>query len=87
MNNNDYDFIIVESYYPRNTSGLHGPVHIRPLPNQAPFETVMHVECSKELSYDHPVGTRFKIKAKITQKEGGSKFIYSHYKWPYVVLK
>ena len=69
MNNNDYEFVIVESYYPRNTSGLNGPVHIRPLPNQELFETVMHVECSKELSYDYPVGTQFRIKAKMTQRE------------------
>lgn len=87
MKNQDYDFIIVESYYPVNTSGLHGPVHIRPMPNQEPFETTLHVECSKDLCYDYPVGTQFKIKAKITQREEGSKFIYSHYSWKYEVLK
>lgn len=44
MKNQDYEYIVVESYYPRNTSGLHGPVHIRPIPDQDTFETLMHVE-------------------------------------------
>jgi len=74
MKNQEYDFIIVESYYPSNTNGLHGPVHVRPVhvrpvPNQEPYETTMHVECSKDLSYDYPVGTQFRIKAKISQRE------------------
>jgi len=79
----DYDIIIVESYLPNSTSGLHGSVHIRPISGQNPYMTNMHVECSKTLSKDYPVGTRFKIRAKITTREGGTPFIYSHYSWPY----
>ena len=81
----EYHYIIVESYYITG-SGLRGPIHIRPLPGQDPFLPSMHVECSKELSYDYPVGTRFRIKAKITDREG-TPFIYSHYKWPYEVVE
>ncbi len=81
-----YQEIIVESYY-ESGSGLCGPVHIRPLPNQDPFLPWMHVQCSKELSYDYPVGTRFRIRAKITSRQGGTPFIYSNYSWPYVVFK
>lgn len=47
----------------------------------------MFVECSKALSEDYPIGTKFRIKAKITSKLGGAHFIYSHYSWPYEVLK
>ncbi len=32
MKTNEYSFIIVESFIPADTSGRHGPVHIRPLP-------------------------------------------------------
>lgn len=81
-----YQYIAVESFIPDNLSGRHGPVHIRPLPNQSPFETSMFVECSKEMSYKYPVGTRFKIKAKIINKEGGTDFVYSHYSWPFEVI-
>jgi hypothetical protein len=87
MKSKQYDYIIVESFRPTITTGLHGEVHIRPLPNQDPYLTVMHVACSKVLSYDYPVGTKFRIQAKITQREDGAKFIYSHYSWPYEVLK
>lgn len=84
----DYSMIKVESYY-ESGSGLHGDVHIRPLAGQSPFETRMRVECSKILmdSKVHKVGTKFLIKAKITNREGGTPFIYSSYAWPYTVLK
>lgn len=87
MSSDQYSEIIVESYLPSSTSGLHGPVHIRPLPNQNPFKPHLHVECSKELSNDYPVGTKFMITAKITSRQGGKPFVYSHYSWPYRVLK
>lgn len=86
MKSEEYHHIIVESFLPRNTSGKHGPVHIRPLPNQDPYRTNMYVACSKKLSYNYPVGTKFRIRAKINQVEGGADYVYSHYLWPYEVL-
>jgi hypothetical protein len=63
--NEPYRDVIVESYYPSSTAGLHGPIHIRPIEGQ-PFPTHLHVECSKDLSdpTKYPVGTRFRISAK-----------------------
>jgi hypothetical protein len=87
MNQKDYTEIIVESFIPEKTNGLHGKVHIQPLLNQLPFEVDMHVQYSKELSLDYPVGTKFCIKAKITSKEGDKSFVSSHYTWSYKVLK
>ena len=87
MKKQQYDHIIVESYIPPINKGYHGDVHIRPLPNQDPYLTTMHVRCSKSLSNDYPLGTKFKIQAKITQRENGAFFIDSHYSWPYEVLK
>jgi hypothetical protein len=74
--NNDYQMIKVESYC-ESGSGLHGNVHIRPLPGQTPFETWMRVECSKDMMNPklHSVGTRFLIKAKVTSRQGGASFI------------
>jgi len=85
---NEYQVIKVESYY-ESGSGLHGNVHVRPLPGQAPFESSMRVECSKELMNPnvHKVGTQFLIRAKITSRQGGTPFIYSSYAWPYTVIK
>lgn len=87
MNEQEYKEIIVESFVTENASSRHGLIHIRPLPNQFPYEENMLVECSKELVRDYPIGTKFRLKAKITSREGGKPFIYSHYSWSYKVLK
>lgn len=79
-----YEYVIVESYEPDRAGGLHGRVHIRPCPGQG-YSTEMHVECSKKLSRDYSVGTRFRIRAKLTDREGGGEFLYSHYRWRYEV--
>ena len=81
-----YQLIEVESYLPKSTSGLHGKVHIRPVPGQAGFPPDLHVQCSKELSKEYPVGTRFLIKGKLNDLQGGGKFIYSSYQWTYEVI-
>lgn len=85
---NEYSYIKVESYY-ESGSGLHGTVHIRPLPGQSPYETWMRVECSKVMMDErvHKVGTKFRIRAKITSREGGTPFVYSSYAWPYTVVE
>ncbi|PZQ94977.1 MAG: hypothetical protein DI539_30730 [Flavobacterium psychrophilum] len=83
----DYEYIIVESFNPSDTSGRHGPTHVRPIPGQGLFKPDMFVQCSRSLVTDYPVGTRFKIRAKITNREGGTPFISSHYTWRYEVLE
>lgn len=84
---NEYDHIVVESFIPNDGEGRHGLVHIRPVEGQEPFKTDMFVQCSKDLSNNYQVGTKFRIKAKITAREGGTPFIYSSYAWSYEVLK
>lgn len=48
----------------------------------------LHVECSKGLSDTkrHPLGTVFRIKAKLTDREGGREFLYSYWGWDYEVV-
>lgn len=84
--NEPYQMVLVESYRPNSTSGLHGDVHIRPRPGQG-FPTTMHVECSKSLSRNYPVGTVFRIRAKITDREGSGDFLYSYFGWKYDVVE
>lgn len=83
--NEPYQMIEVESYQPKGTSGLHGHVHIRPCAGQG-YPDDMHVECSKRLSRDYPVGSRFRIRAKLTDREGGGEFLYSYHGWRFEVL-
>jgi hypothetical protein len=75
-----YQEIIVETFYPSCTSGLHGAIHVRPLPDQG-LDTHLMVECSKSLAEDYPVGSLFKIRAKVTDRMGSGAFIYSYHGW------
>ena len=81
----EYRFVIVESYRPASTSGLRGDIHIRAVTGQG-YRENMHAECSKALVRDHPVGTQFRLKARLKRKQGGRPFLYSHFTWPYEVV-
>ena len=76
-----YRYVIVESYRERG-SGLHGDVHIRPIVSEG-LPLGIRVECAKSLSRDYPVGTKFRIKAKLTDREDGGEFLYSYFGWKF----
>ena len=80
-----YGKVVVESYGPAKTSGLHGGVHIRPVAGQG-VPPNLHVRCARSLIRDHPVGTRFMITAKLTDRRGGGEFLHSPYSWEFEVL-
>ena len=82
---NPYYYIIVESYVVGKGSGLRGDVHIRPVQGER-FSQGLHVECSRTLIKNYPVGTKFKIKVKLTDNEGQGEYLYSHYNWKYEVV-
>ena len=82
-----YNCIIVESFCPNRTGGLHGPVHVRPAKHQM-FPQSLMVECPKTLTNTkvYPVGTKFRIKVKLTNREGSGEYLYNSYKWPFEVV-
>lgn len=80
-----YRQVTVESYVPNDRSGLHGKVHIRPVAGQGYAEN-LHVECSKRLSADYPVGTQFVVRAKLTDRDDGGEYLYSYHGWPVTVV-
>lgn len=75
-----YEWIEVESFIP----GMTGAAHIRPVAD-GPYSTDLRVECSKALSRNYPVGTRFLIKGKLTDMQG-TPFLYSSWQWKFEVL-
>jgi hypothetical protein len=77
-----YHWVFVESFEPERTSGLHGKVHIRPLPNQL-FPTNLHVRCPKKMvdTNFYVVGTCFRVKGKLTDKEGSRPFLHCPHQW------
>lgn len=69
-----YTTIIAESFEPASTANRHGKVHMRPAPGQV-FGQELQIECSKALATDYAVGTRFRMRVKLTDREGGGRFL------------
>ncbi len=85
--NEPYRHIVVESYEEQHTGGLHGAVHIRPVAG-GPYPPNVRVECPREMrdTRRYKLGAKFRIKVKLTDREGGGDFLYSHHSWPYPVV-
>lgn len=79
-----YEKVVVETY----TSDVSGrsKIRVRPVSGQK-FPQTMVVECSNSMRGNNPIGTRFRIFAKETRREGGKPFLYSGYTWPYEVIE
>lgn len=86
--NSPYEMVLVESYKPGNTSGKHGKVHIRPVAGHK-YPVSLQVECSKKLSdlSFYPLGTKFLLQAKLTDRKGGGEYLYSSFRWNYEVIE
>ena len=78
-----YQYILVESFIPEQTSGKHGLVHMRPVGGPEMF-----VSCSKKTRdlKTHPLGTRFEILAKVIDHGGEGEYLYSNPRDPIVVV-
>ena len=64
-----------------------GRLRIRPMPGQA-YATSMRVHCARKLADPmlYPAGTRFLIRAKLTDRDGGRPFLYAYHGDPVHVL-
>jgi len=84
MPDEPYYAVVVETYY-ESGSGLHGDIHVRPVKG-GQFPQSLRIRSPKEMRRKYPVGTRFRIYAKLTDKEGSQPFLHTHHNWPYDVL-
>jgi hypothetical protein len=55
------------------------PIRVRPVAGQG-LSPTMRVECSKSMRTAYPIGQKFCINAKITQRLGSPDFLYSSYR-------
>jgi hypothetical protein len=71
-----YRDVAVESVLDPRTGGL----RIRPMAGQA-YATSMRVHCARALRDPelYPAGTRFLIRAKLTDRQGGAPYLYAHH--------
>ena len=60
-------------------------IRVNPLPGQG-LSVETNVECSTKMRREYPLGTIFKLSCRLTDKEGGTKFLFSHFSWPFEVL-
>jgi hypothetical protein len=71
-----YRDVAVESFIDPRT----GALRIRPMAGQA-YATSMRVQCARALRDPdrYPAGTRFLVRAKLTDRMGGAPFLYAHH--------
>jgi hypothetical protein len=64
-----------------------GALRIQPMAGQA-FAPTLAVQCARALrdAARYPVGTRFLVSAKLTDRLGGTPFLYVYHGDPVVVL-
>lgn len=85
MPDEPYEWLIVETYI-ESGSGLHGDIHVRPIPGQG-VPTTYRVRFPKAPRQAYPIGQKFRVPAKITHREGGSKFIHTNHAWDCEVVR
>ncbi len=61
-------------------------IRARPIEGQG-LSASMHVECSSKMRTQHPVGTVFVVRAKITSRDGGPEFVYTSWQWPFKIVQ
>lgn len=79
-----YILIVVETYL-ESGGGLHGDIHVRPIAGQR-LPPNLRVRFPKSLRHAHQIGTRFRVYAKLTDKEGGNSFVHTNHAWDVEVL-
>ena len=83
-----------ESFYLNNKSGHRSEVQLKLIPAQdLPSEITnecysrsvdpynLLTECNKKLFTDYSIGTKFLLKAKLTDRDGEGLFFYNYYGW------
>lgn len=98
--NQNYYKLWFESFILNNASGHRSEVQLKLIPDQdlpSEIENECHsksvdpysllTECNKKLFNDYSVGTRFLLKAKLTDREGEGLYFYNYYGWkPFEII-
>ena len=74
-----YKRYTVETFLPHGEPSA-SKIRVRPIGGQG-LSKNMRVKCGKAFRSRHPVGTKFKMWARVSDREGGTPFLYSPYNW------
>ena len=80
----NYHEVIIETFS-SSGGGSSKSVRARPVDGQD-LDIKMKVECSSSIRKNNPVGTLFLLEAKVTDKEGGTPFLYAYHNAPYKII-
>ncbi len=78
-----YQSVVVETFRPTGTSGLHGDVHVRPVAGQG-LLTTLHVECSTSILTRISNRDQLQNSVQSPDREGirRKENLYSNFSWP-----
>ncbi|MDP3842121.1 MAG: hypothetical protein Q8Q81_05910 [Oxalobacteraceae bacterium] len=81
-----YRQLVVESFIPAGAGGKRR-VRLRPVQGQA-YSSTLAVQCSTRLTDGNrfPLGTKFLLLAKLTDRLGGTPFLYAYHGDPDLVV-
>lgn len=79
-----YHQIIIETYSEvKSVKSSH--IHARPVAGEI-YPQTLDVECSRAMRRQHPVGSKFRVWAKLTDRKGGGEYLYTSWQWPYDLI-
>ncbi|SCZ84275.1 hypothetical protein [Nitrosomonas mobilis] len=78
-----YRNVIIETFHHTGGSSKHS-IRARPLLGQG-LSTSMRVECSSSMREGHPLGTLFKVRAKI-KNTVQELHLYTSWQWAYEII-
>jgi hypothetical protein len=58
---------------------------VRPVAGE-PVPPNLRVRFPKALRHEHPLGTHFRVYAKLTDREGGGEFVHTNHAWDVEVI-
>jgi hypothetical protein len=67
-------YLLVESYWSGPVSGHRGEIRVRAVPGQS-VDSELYVRALRAMREAFPEGTRFLIRAKISNREGGGEYV------------
>lgn len=79
-----YDYYDIETYRAVGEPSA-SSVRAQPVAGQG-LPASMKVSCCSAMRRDYPVGTVFRIKAQVVEHDTGTKFLYTHFSWPFEVI-
>jgi hypothetical protein len=78
-----YKDVIIETFHHTGGNSKH-TIRARPLPGQG-LSCSLRVECSSSMRDRHPVGTLFKVRAKI-KDTAQDHHLYTSWQWAYEIV-